>query len=184
MTLKNFHSGHCACKNISFHLTSDPMFVNCCHCTWCQRETGSSYVINAVIETDRVILNSGTTEVIQTPSASGKGQKIHRCPTCKVALWSHYPGGGDKLAFVRVGTLENAYSISPHAHIFASTKHAWVLFSDDIPVFEGYYDRTTLWPKESLLRLETLFKSYSLVQSKIAFAFFNLLRFRKDFCQF
>ena len=154
-----YPSGHCTCKNMTFHFTADPMFINCCHCTWCQRETGSSYVINAVIETDRLVLDSGKTELIQTPSASGKGQKVHRCPTCKIALWSHYPGGGDKLSFVRVSTLKNARTLAPQAHIFTSTKQEWVSLSGSIPIFKDYYDRNSLWPKASLERLDILLRA-------------------------
>ena len=95
--------GGCSCGRVRYRLASAPMFVNCCHCTWCQRETGSAFVINAIIETDRVELTRGSTMAVDTPSESGAGQIIHRCPTCHVALWSHY-GGRTRSAFVRAGT--------------------------------------------------------------------------------
>jgi hypothetical protein len=107
-------------------MMTKPMFVNCCHCTWCQRETGSAFVINAIIETDRVRLLSGTPDVVRTPSRSGKGQKIVRCPDCRIAVWSHYAGAGLKIAFVRVGTLDHPDLCPPDVHIFTSTKQKWV----------------------------------------------------------
>ena len=100
------YDGRCTCGDVRYRLTSAPLFVHCCHCTWCQRESGASFALNAMIETDRVVLLQGSPEFVDTPSASGKGQKIARCPRCRVALWSHYAGAGDAVAFVRVGTLE------------------------------------------------------------------------------
>src|SRR6201984_3790731 len=93
--LASFAEGGCACRAVRYALTSAPLIVHCCHCRWCQRETGASFALNAVIEADRVVLESGTPEVVLTPSLSGKGQKIHRCPQCKVAVFSNYAGGGD-----------------------------------------------------------------------------------------
>src|SRR5215218_4636454 len=98
--------GGCTCRHVRYRLTSAPLFVHCCHCRWCQRETGSAFVVNAVIEADRVALLSGTVDVVDTPSESGRGQRIARCPRCRVAVWSHYAGSGDTVAFVRVGTFD------------------------------------------------------------------------------
>ena len=95
--------GGCTCAAVRYRMTSRPMFVHCCHCRWCQRETGASFALNAIIEADRVILLQGQPETVETPSNSGKGQKIVRCPDCRVALWSHYAGAGETMCFVRVG---------------------------------------------------------------------------------
>ncbi len=149
--------GSCTCSAVRYHLTSAPMFVNCCHCTWCQRETGSAFVINAMIEADRVVLDDGAPISIATPSHSGKGQKITRCPTCHVALWSNYPGGGDKVRFVRVGTLREPGRLPPDVHIYTSTKLPWVVLPERVPVFSEYYDSSKLWPEDSLVRRRALF---------------------------
>ncbi|MGH8403380.1 MAG: GFA family protein, partial [Gammaproteobacteria bacterium] len=100
-----FVEGACTCRAVRYRMTGKPLFVHCCHCRWCQRETGASFALNAMIEADHVILLQGEVEVISTPSNSGKGQKISRCPTCRIALWSNYSGAGDAIRFVRVGTL-------------------------------------------------------------------------------
>ena len=99
--------GGCACRAVRYRLTTAPIIVHCCHCRWCQRETGASFALNAMIESDRVLLLHGDVELVQTPSESGKGQKIARCPKCRIALWSHYSGAGDAVSFVRVGTLDS-----------------------------------------------------------------------------
>src|SRR3954467_5151848 len=149
--MRESFEGRCTCGFVRYRMTSRPLFVNCCHCTWCQRETGSAFVINAIIESDRLDVIQGETEAVQTPSESGRGQIIHRCPACHVALWSHY-GGRTATAFVRAGTLDKAAQIRPDAFIFARSRLPWVVLPREIPAFEIYYDMETLWPAESLAR--------------------------------
>lgn len=144
--------GGCACGQIRYRMASRPMFVNCCHCRWCQRETGASFALNAIIEADRVELLDGTPEVVNTPSQSGQGQKISRCPRCRIALWSNYAGSGDAIRFVRVGTLDDPDRLSPDAHIYTASKQPWVVLAPDVPVFEEFYDRDAVWSQESLAR--------------------------------
>ncbi len=128
------------------------MFVHCCHCRWCQRETGSAFVLNAMVETDQVVIRSGKPVVVGTPSESGRGQKILRCPDCHVALWSHYGGAGKCVAFLRVGTLDDPDRVPPDIHIFTSSKQPWVSLSHDIPVVKDYYRRSEYWPADAIER--------------------------------
>jgi hypothetical protein len=148
--------GGCACGFVRFRLKTEPLFVHCCHCRWCQRETGSAFALNAMIETNRVEVFSGEPETVLTPSHSGNGQQIVRCPRCRVAVWSHYAGSGKKAAFVRVGTLDNHNSCPPDIHIFTESKQAWVQIPDSARAFPAFYDRTEEWPAASLARREAL----------------------------
>jgi hypothetical protein len=137
-------------------MMSRPLFVHCCHCRWCQRETGSAFALNAMIEADRVVLLSGAPEVVVTPSNSGKGQKITRCPTCRIALWSNYAGAGDAAHFVRVGTLDDPDRLPPDIHIFTASKQPWVILPTDKPAVPEFYDRRQHWPADSLERMRAL----------------------------
>jgi hypothetical protein len=148
--------GGCDCREVRYRMTSAPLFVHCCHCRWCQRETGASFALNAMIESDRVKLLAGEADVVDTPSASGLGQKIARCPRCRIALWSHYAGAGPLLKFVRVGTLDSPDHLPPDIHIFTASKQPWVVLSPDIPAVPEYYDRDRHWPAESLARRQAL----------------------------
>ena len=148
--------GGCTCRAVRYRMTSAPIIVHCCHCRWCQRETGASFALNAVIEADRVLLTSGEPELVLTPSHSGKGQKIRRCPQCKVAVWSHYAGAGEKFDFIRVGTLDEPDRLPPDVHIFTSTKQPWVVIPPGMPAVSEYYDRAKYWPAESLERRTAL----------------------------
>ena len=148
--------GRCTCGAVRFALTSAPLFVHCCHCRWCQRETGSAFVLNAMIESDRVELRGVAPELIDTPSNSGKGQKIARCPHCRVAVWSHYAGAGEAVKFVRVGTLDDPDRLPPDVHIFTASKQPWVVLPPGVPVVAEYYDLKALWPAESLTRRDAM----------------------------
>jgi hypothetical protein len=156
MTSKETFDGGCTCRQVRYRMTSRPLFVHCCHCRWCQRETGSAFVLNAMIEAERVELLSGQPEMVLTPSESGKGQKIWRCPNCRIALWSNYPGAGDAVRFVRVGTLDNPDAMPPDIHIFTSSKQPWVVLPEGARVVPEFYDIRKTWPKESLERRAAL----------------------------
>jgi hypothetical protein len=148
--------GGCDCRAVRYRMTTRPLFVHCCHCRWCQRESGASFALNAMIESDRVEVIGREPELVHTPSNSGKGQKIARCPVCRIAVWSNYAGAGDALRFVRVGTLDDPDRLPPDIHIFTASKQPWVVLPPGAPAVPEYYDRTVYWPAASLARREAL----------------------------
>lgn len=148
--------GGCTCRAVRYRVTTKPLFVHCCHCRWCQREAGASFALNAMIEADRVQMLQGEVEVINTPTNSGKGQKIARCPTCKIAVWSNYAGAGDAVRFVRVGTLDEPDRLPPNIHIFTSSKQPWVVLAPGAPAVAEYYKASEMWPDDSLKRRAAL----------------------------
>ena len=146
--------GGCACGAVRYRLTSDPLFIHCCHCLNCQRQTGSAFVINLLIETDRVELLEGELQPVSVPRTGGKKQKIWRCPTCQIAVYSQYTN--PRVRFVRGGTLDDPAAVAPDVHIFTRSKVPWVTLPDGVPAFEVYYDTKKLWPAASLERLEAV----------------------------
>ncbi len=144
-------SGGCACGAVRYRLKSEPMFVHCCHCRDCQRQTGSAFVLNALIETDRIEVEAGTPQPVPLPTESGRPHDVYRCPACLTALWSDY-GRRPRLRFVRVGTLDDAASLAPDVHIFTRSKLPWITLPAGQPAFEVYYDVAALWPAASLAR--------------------------------
>ncbi len=143
--------GGCACGAVRYRLESAPMFVHCCHCRDCQRQTGSAFVLNALIETDRIALLAGDPEPVPVPTDSGRPHHIWRCKGCRTALWSNY-GGRAKLRFVRVGTLDDPTALTPDVHIYTRSKLPWIRLPEGVPAFEAYYDSQSLWPPASLER--------------------------------
>lgn len=151
--------GGCTCAAVRYRVMTAPLFVHCCHCRWCQRETGAAFALNALIEADRVNLLKGEPEIVLTPSNSGKGQRIVRCPQCRVAVWSNYAGAGDAVHFIRVGTLDNPDALPPDIHIFTSSRQPWVVLSQETPAVEEYYRRSDHWPQSSMERYEVLIRN-------------------------
>lgn len=148
--------GSCSCGDIRYRLLARPLIVHCCHCRWCQRETGAAFAINAMLESDRLQQLAGEVQLIKTPSESGQGQTIARCPACQVALWSYYAAAGPHISFVRVGTLDNPDLLPPEIHIFTESKQPWVSLPDGVAAVPAYYDRRDYWPPDRLQRYQAL----------------------------
>jgi hypothetical protein len=146
--------GGCACGLVRYVLTDEPLFTHCCHCLNCQRQTGSAFVINLLIEADRVEVLAGKPQPVDVPRDDGSTQRIYRCPDCQVAVFSEY--GWPEVWFVRGGTLDEPSSVSPDVHIYTKSKLPWVELPDSVPTFDVYYDRRTLWPPPSNERIEAV----------------------------
>ncbi|MBI3517363.1 MAG: GFA family protein [Proteobacteria bacterium] len=148
--------GGCTCRAVRYRMTSTPLFVHCCHCRWCQRETGTAFALNAMVEAERVTVLGGAPELVDTPSNSGKGQKIWRCPRCRVAVWSNYGAAGDAVHFVRVGTLDEPDRLPPDIHIYTASKQPWVVIPPGAVAVEAFYKPAERWPAASLERWRAL----------------------------
>ena len=133
------------------------MFVHCCHCRDCQRQTGSAFVLNALIETDRVEVK-GVVRRSTMPTDSGRPHGVDRCDVCGTAVWSEY-GGVAALRFVRVGTLDVPSRLPPDVHIYTRSKLSWIALPEGVPAFDAYYDSKSLWPASSLERRRAIFAS-------------------------
>lgn len=159
--------GGCDCELIRYRMESAPLFVHCCHCHWCQRESGASFALNAMIEADRVINLGVEPDVVDTPSESGFGQKIARCPKCRVAVWSNYAGSGPIVKFVRVGTLDRPNQLPPDIHIFTASKQPWIQLGTQIPAVPEYYDRQVYWSQQSLARRQKILPAIEAYQATL-----------------
>ncbi len=144
--------GGCACGAVRYRLTATPLFVHCCHCSWCQRETGSAFAVNILIEAEEVELLRGDVELSVLPSASGEGQALARCGDCGVTLWSNYAAARGAVNFVRAGTLDDPSAAPPDIHIFTSTKQPWLSLPEGVPAVPEYYRRAEHWPAENVER--------------------------------
>jgi len=163
------HDGGCACGHVRYRMESRPLIVHCCHCSWCQRQNGSAFAVNALIEADRVRLSQGDVVDVEVPSPSGANQRISRCPNCQVAVWSYYlvlSGGiGHLVRFIRVGTLDDPSKLPPDIHIYTSAKQPWLVLPPGALAVEEYYVTKKVWRKESLVRLAALSNT---VQDKLS----------------
>ncbi|HEX5462303.1 MAG TPA: GFA family protein [Steroidobacteraceae bacterium] len=160
--------GGCDCGLIRYRMESAPLIVHCCHCRWCQRETGTAFALNALIEAERVVHLKSEPEIIATPSQSGRGQKIARCPSCRLAVWSYYAGAGPIIRFIRVGTLDTPEVLRPDIHIFTASRQPWVVLPEGVRAVPEFYEIERCWSPESLARREVFLprlRAYRAAQS-------------------
>jgi hypothetical protein len=146
--------GGCACGAVRYRLSSEPLFVHCCHCLNCQRQTGSAFAINLLIEAERVEILAKAPQPVDVPRDDGSVQTIFRCPRCQVALFSEY--SRPEVWFVRGGTLDDPTHTTPDVHIYTRSKVGWVTLPEETPAFDVYYDTKQLWPAESLRRVAAI----------------------------
>lgn len=146
--------GGCSCGGVRYRVESEPLFTHCCHCLNCQRQTGSAFVINLLIEADRVKLLTGALEAVEVPRDDGSTQTIYRCPRCQIAAFSRY--SRPDVLFVRGGTLDDPSAVAPDVHIYTRSKLGWLALPESVPAFEEYYDTEAVWPVASLERLAAL----------------------------
>ena len=148
---QNEFEGGCACGQVRYRLRSAPMFVQCCHCRDCQRQVGSAFVVNALIEADRIEVEGAAPKAVSMPTDSGRPHDVYRCTVCRTAVWSDY-GRRPALCFVRACTLDDPAALASAAHIFTRSKLPWVILPQEVPAFAIYYDMAALWPAGSLER--------------------------------
>ena len=159
--------GGCDCRHLRYRMETAPLFVHCCHCRWCQRESGSSFALNAMIEANRITNLGAEAELVHTPTESGYGQKVARCTKCRIAIWSNYSGAGPVVKFVRVGTLDNPDHLPPDIHIFTASKQPWVVIPPGTPAVAEYYEREKYWPAESLARRQAILPQIEAYQASL-----------------
>ena len=144
--------GGCACGRLRYRMRSAPMFVHCCHCKDCQRQTGTAFVLNALIEADRVERAFRRSDALsdadrQWPAASRvplprlrhRGLERIRRPdaSCVSSVSAH-------------STIRTA--LPPDVHIYTRSKLPWIALPEGVPTFEAYYNSRELWPAASLER--------------------------------
>jgi hypothetical protein len=146
--------GGCSCGRVRYRLTSEPLITHCCHCLNCQRQSGSAFAINILIEADRVEILAGEPQRVDAPRDDGSAQRIFRCPACQVAVYSEY--SRPDVRFVRAGTLDDPSRAAPDVHIFTRSKRDWIALPDSVPAYDVYYDPTVVWSSASRARIAAL----------------------------
>jgi len=156
--------GGCTCRSVRYRIATEPLFVHCCHCRWCQRETGAAFAINALIESSRVEVLSGQPEPVVTPSNSGRGQTIVRCPQRRIALWTTRVAGRHS-ASCASGRWTTPMYCRPTSTLHVVEAAVGDL-PPDVPAAAEYYDRNAHWPPHSLERRRVLLASLAANQNE------------------
>jgi hypothetical protein len=154
MKNKTLRTGHCACSSVHYELTETPLIVHACHCSNCQRVSGSAFAINIWIEAKHVNLTQGELSSKILAAGDGSDHEVFFCSGCGTYLWSNYHRAPGENLFVRAGTLENPEEVEPDVHIFVRSKVPWLELPADAVSFDAYYDMKTVWPSDSLDRFQ------------------------------
>ena len=153
---ETLREGGCGCGQVRYRIEGEPMMVHNCHCRLCQQQTGSTSVINAFFEGERVSVVQGEITEHKLAGGSGRAHTICRCAACGTALWSYYARLGRLSYGVRAGTLDDPGSVTPDVVIFTESRMPWVALPEGIPAFEQYYDFREVLAPVKLDRLMAL----------------------------
>jgi hypothetical protein len=152
-------SGGCACGQVRYKVVGEPLFTHACHCSDCQRTTGSAFVLHTVIAKDDLEIE-GETKATTLPTGSGAGYDPHFCINCGTYIWCKYHFSAKGVIVIRSGTLDDTTLVEPQAHVFTRYKLPWMTLPTDVPVFEEFFDREKVYPKESFERWTELVNKY------------------------
>lgn len=155
MHTKQFHpiDGGCACGTVRYRMQAPPLIVHCCHCHACQREVGSAFAVNILIEKTESPLLSGETEAFAVPTVSGNPHLYNRCMKCQSIVWHEYHPPGPQIRFIPAGTLDPGHGIKPDIHIFTDSKQPWVPIPEGAKSVPQFYEYRETWRPESFERL-------------------------------
>lgn len=154
--MSEVHEGGCGCGAVRYRVEGEPIFVNNCHCRLCQRQTGSTSVVNAFFESDRVTVTQGALIEYTFKGGSGSDHVMRRCAECGTAVFSHYPRAGRLSTGIRVGSFDDPSAFTPTAVVFTESKMPWVALPEGIPAFEQYYEPSELLAPDRFARLQAL----------------------------
>lgn len=150
--------GGCGCGHVRFRVAGEPIFVNNCHCTQCQHQTGGTSVVNAFFESERIEVTAGVLTEHVLMAGSGGPHVVCRCAACGSAVFSHYPRFGRLGAGVRVGAFDDSSAFTPDAVVWVSEKMPWVALPEGIPAFAQYYNPKELLGPEKWARMAALMR--------------------------
>lgn len=151
-------TGGCICGQVRYELNDEPLFVHACHCTDCQRFSGSAFVVLMGVEKARLSV-TGETSSVSNPTPSGSGYDAHFCSNCATIIWNKYHFVELPLVALRAGTLDDPFAVAPAYHIFTQSKQPWVSIPNDTPAFEGWLEPGEAWTPATIARLEAMAQS-------------------------
>ena len=146
--------GGCFCGSTRYRLETAPLFCYACHCTDCNKQTGSVYACFTSIENDHITSIGALPPKITTAIRSGGIiRHMASCGKCGTRLWA----SGDTTpvtADIATGTLDLPELMEPDLHSYIESKISWAILPESAKTCRGPFDYRKHWPKSSLKRLE------------------------------
>ena len=132
-----YHGG-CLCDLIRYRLTDEPLTLYVCHCTDCQRRTGSAFALSMVVLKSALELLQGDPRTYAVTS-DGLQRRGKFCAECSTRLWGE-PVKFPQVVVVQPGTLDDTTWLHPIGHIWTRSAQPWVSIPKDTVNFEGQPD--------------------------------------------
>ena len=117
-------TGSCQCRNVRFQCTAAPASIYACHCTECQRLSGSAFGTSMLVPRDAFSVTQGTPRSWVRTSESGRRVECVFCPDCGTRL-VHLPEHSPAMAIMRPGALDDTSWIRLAGHIWTRSKQPW-----------------------------------------------------------
>jgi hypothetical protein len=126
--------GGCQCGAIRYRCSRPPFVSYTCHCTACQKLTGSAFITCIQVPAEALEVLSGEPALRERPCDSGNRLTTAFCPTCSSALWAQN-SARPRLRTIYVGTLDTPGAVRVNAHIWTKRRLPWVVLPDGHRVF-------------------------------------------------
>ena len=126
-------TGGCQCGKLRYELTQAPTLVYTCHCTDCQRLSGSAFSLGVALPETGFRLTAGEPRALQRVPDSGRINTRFVCPDCASWVYSQPRGG---VIRVRAGSLDDRSWLRPTRHIWTRSKQPWITLPATDEVFE------------------------------------------------
>jgi hypothetical protein len=129
------YTGRCFCRAARYRVAEEPLVVYACHCTDCQKRSGSAFGLSMWVRVSAIAVTGGEVRADAPLGADGRPRPGKVCPLCSIRLWSeppHRPG----LAVVRPGTLDDTSWLKPQAHLWTRSAQRWFAFPKGVPRYE------------------------------------------------
>lgn len=143
MSTFELQEGGCVCNKVRYKLTGEPLRVTVCHCTWCQRRTGSAFGVELVFKKDQVRFETDSVSVFRHISdESGRWVDQHFCNSCgsNIGLTLEVVPNIQSIA---VGSLDEqdwtVLSNIDRCHVYTRTSREWSNIPDEVTQFEAHF---------------------------------------------
>lgn len=132
--MKPPYTGQCVCGRIEYRVTDAPLTIYACHCTDCQKRSGSAFGLSMWVRRPALEVTKGEAAALSMTAADGRKRNYWICADCNTRLWGQ--AKNPEILIVRAGTLRDTSWFRPVAHLWVRSAQPWFVFPPDATRFE------------------------------------------------
>lgn len=136
--MHDHHTGGCQCGAVRFEIRAEPVMVYACHCSLCQKQSGSAFAMAAAFPAGSMTLNGTAPAMFLRDGHEGRRFRCYFCPDCGSRIYHQWFGEAGDAPFynIKPGTLDDTSWLRPGCHVWTGNAQPWVRFGPDDVVFE------------------------------------------------